>query len=309
MVNILLNSGADANIVANIITNRQENIPPINLKKITKKTKAYVEQEGTKCSRCGKIKKDNEIGINPVTTQLYSMCIDCRDKASEKISEKRKKDREITNKEYVEKTNRIKEQREKLLSSDVLVSCYRCKIEKDPIKFGINKRMNILYKICKKCRGITEEEILEPTGNKYDSSEKSECGKCHKEYEIEINPLNGLVFKTCKICREKDKKIRENANEPVHECSYCKKEMEPSFNPVNKKYYKNCYVCREKRKKYDKKKTEKHGDEINKRKKEYYQKNKKSIRDKQKQYYDKNSKKIIEHKKQKSIRKQNNIII
>jgi hypothetical protein len=270
-------SGSEMAIVLSRSSPQVHDLKEIKLKE-TKIPKKYIIPDGTKCNSCGNHRSDKEMGTNRNTEQLYSSCEICRTKRASKLAEFTQGDRDKADEEHRDKWDKIEKSRRLLLDSKELIKCCRSPSHfKLPTDFGICKRSNILYKTCKACRGVPEDE---------DSI--GECSKCSKP--------NQSDFKTCEDCRKMDKKVRELAKKtPVHECQDCKKQMEPSINLNNKKYHKNCDECRKKRKKYTK--TEEQKKAANAHKKEYYKENKESIREKQKAHYDKNSSRIIEQKK------------
>lgn len=298
LVNTLLDAGVEANKVVSFIMPKVQELEQIQLKTPPKPPKPFVVPEGTKCFTCGQYLTDVEMGKNPVTKQLYSSCKTCRKKVSDRTLELSREEREKAEKEFKEKRDKIDQQRTKILESKELKCCFWCKKDKLPKKFGVSKITNNLYKVCIECKEERKTEASD-TNEVSDATEEteaneaveaSECSKCKKQFKADINPISRLNYRTCKTCRDKDKKVHENAKKtPVHECNYCHKKMEPSINPANKKYYKNCQECRDKRKKYDKKKNEKNKEKICKQKKEYYQKNRDDIRRKQKEYYDENN--------------------
>jgi prophage antirepressor-like protein len=318
--NILVNSGADGNTIGNLLTKQldqdvtQKNMKNVRLIKVKEMTKTDPIPDGVKCGRCGHTKTENEFGINKNTNQTYSTCYECREKTSLQNMEKNKKDNELIEKKYNEKISKIKETRNKLLTSKDSVKCSNCKENRTSPEMGIDKRKNQLYKMCFFCREkrkktlqknskkdipVNSSEVVNDT-SLIATKNTTECNKCHENFKTEFNPLKNSNFRMCQICRKKDQGCRENAKKPTLECRICHKEMEAELNQKKNIYYKSHKKCRDKNKKYDKQRTEKFGDKINQQKKEYYQKQKEEIRKKQKEYYDKNSKTIIEHKKKKN---------
>lgn len=245
-------------------------------------------EQGIICSSCYATKPEDEFGINPTTNTPFSSCKTCRQKVSEKRYDKNKEKIDKQEKEFLDRQAEIQKRRQELYETDETFNCYKCKQPKTASELGVNRKTNVLYKMCYECRGVVpikEGEI--------------ECSKCRKGFKKSLNPISKQTYRTCETCREKDQKVRNNATEiPVIECYYCKQPMEPTINPKNKKYYKNCQTCRDKRRKYDKAKYDKHREKICLKKKEYYQENRIEIREKQKMYYDKNSENIIERKRQ-----------
>lgn len=282
LIEVAKNAGISGDKIMELISSRNtESIrkDPIKLKETKKKE---LPEVGIKCNRCHHTKIADDFGINPVSKQLFSLCIICRNKSAEKRIADREKRNEEAEQDLQEKMEKINKVREMSIVSTDLLKCVRCKKHKTTNDFGINKRTNALYKICTTCRGTTQET----TGN-------AECTKCHKNFEAEKNLLTNTNYKTCGNCRSKDKakdetnkKLIETTENDKIECSYCHKQFDKELNKKGNSYYKNCKPCRDGRKKYDSKKTEVHSEAINQQKREYYQKNKELIRVKQKEYYD-----------------------
>ncbi len=272
----------------NVIMNEPKIIKKIEQKEIKKE----IDYTLVKCNRCGHGKTKEEYTINEVSGQLYSNCEECRKKEADKLMLKNKDIRELKEKEYLEKIEKINKIRESLLNGDP-VKCTRCKTEKPPREIGINKRSNVLYKICNECRCCT-----------YKETESNDCGKCKHPLDGEINEKTKIMYKTCKVCRDLDKQndilnkelLKTDINEPI-KCTYCPKEFPKTLNAKKDGFYKNCQECRDSRKKYDIKKNIVHKDKILEQKKEYYLENKDRIRSEQKEYYDNNRDKILESKK------------
>jgi hypothetical protein len=282
---------------------------PILKKEILNKEEIKeILNDGIKCSSCSNISEPEKIGINKITGQYYSQCVDCRKKYSDLKMAKNETNRNQKEIELNNKLNKIKELREQLLNGTNSIKCFQCKKDKLPIDMGINKINNRLYKTCNICRDKNQkknkqnDELIESNDITNDNSECLECSKCHKPFEIEYNETLRTSYKTCKICREKDKKNRENSliqldqENTIFECIYCKKDQPMELNAKKDGFYKSCKECREKRKKYDKKKNEIHRETILAKKKEHYQENKEEIRIKQKEYYDQNREYILASK-------------
>jgi hypothetical protein len=266
----------------------KEHIPKPDI--ITNDEIKQVLSDGIKCATCAKISEPAKIGINKITGQYYSQCVNCRKKYSDLKMAKNEENRNQKEKEMNNKELKINQLREQLLSGTNIVKCFKCKKEKLSIDIGINKITNQLYKTCNLCRGVKIETITEP-----------ECSKCHKHFEIEYNEISRSNYKTCKLCREKYQNLKEkneleNAETDTIECIYCHKNKPKEMNAKKDGFYKSCTECRETRKKYDKKKNEVHRETILSKKKEHYQEKKEEIRIVQKEYYDQNREYILASK-------------
>jgi prophage antirepressor-like protein len=275
-----------------------------------------------KCSTCSTKAEIDKFGINPVTNQCYTQCLECRDKYSKERLAKNEKKRLEDEKLTKEKNDIIKMNREKLLAQQIIIKCFSCRLNKSPIDMGVSKILNQLHKTCTVCRDKAiatkkeneekakkekaeqegEEEVEEEEQEEEEEVEKTqECTHCHHAFELEYDDIKKTIYKTCKPCRERDvevrKKLREaakNASEMVI-CTGCNQSVKKELN-VKGFLYKKCKICRDKRKKYDKKKNEVHHEAILEQKKEYYAENKDRIRAEQKEYYNTNRDTILASK-------------
>ena len=253
-----------------------------------------------KCSTCSNIEEPAKIGINKITGQIYSQCVDCRKKYSDLNISKNEVVRKKNEEEAEKKKQEIADKRELLLSGTEIFRCFACKKNKFPVDMGINRITNQLYKTCSLCRIKKEENNQIKLGVK--SETESECSKCHNYFENEFNEISKTNYKTCTNCREKYNTARKKDKEDdvtdtdIIECTYCHKDAPKEINAKKDGFYKSCKECRETRKRYDKKKNEVHRDAILEQKKEYYAENREEIRIKQKEYYSENRETILASK-------------
>lgn len=105
------------------------------------------------------------------------------------------------------------------------------------------------------------------------------------------------IRRSKKFLKEEKIKLLKTCPDDKNICSTCLETFDKTYRTPNV-LYENCEVCRNKRTEYDKKKYQKHKNNILLQKKENYKQNREIIRDKQKEYYDNNASKILEHKKE-----------